>query len=220
LLKTGSFSSIVATGLVAVAVACSSGGDSSSDSQSNSGENTPAATATQSASSGGGGSTDLSAVARAYANLKSYKIDMVIEAPGQGRTQARAELVAPDRMHLTMSLASQGEVEIILIGTDSYVKVGNSWTRQSIPGLDAASVFDADEIASDIENLQKDATRGSTATVNGKACQIYTSTIAGGSFETCIADNLPQRMFYESAGSKVTIVFSDFNANITISPPV
>jgi hypothetical protein len=66
-----------------------------------------------------------------------------------------------------------------------------------------------------------DAKKGGTETVEGKRCQIYTHTSPGtGTLEYCIADNLIVRVVLQNAGTKTTITFTDYNANIEIKAPI
>lgn len=155
-----------------------------------------------------------------FAKVKSFRATMKVEAGGQTQ-EGSMEVVLPDKMHLKMTVAGQ-QVEMIMIGTDTYTKVGGSWTKMTVPGMDAAAL-DIDDLSKDFQEASTSsaAQKGGTDTVNGKRCQIYTITETdGGKTELCIADGLPLRVVIQSSDSKVTMTFSDFNANIEIKAPI
>jgi hypothetical protein len=166
---------------------------------------------------GGGGSSEVAAVATAYAGVRSYRATVVVEAPGAPAQQIQSEIVLPDRFHITVA----GGLELIIIGGDTYTKLGTTWSRQSIPGT--TSLFDPRTIAQAVQSFTAaGATRGGTTTVGSVNCTLYTFTTAAGSQEVCVgSNNLPVRIVSTATGgAKTTVTFSDFNANITISPPI
>jgi hypothetical protein len=179
--------------------------------------------ATGGAPSGGQASgNDLGAMADSFAKVKSYRATYLLESPGAPAQEGKMEVVAPDKNHMTF-----GALEIIKIGSDSYYKIGPTWTKTAAAGSNTPG-FDADSVGRTMSNLKSSgAVKGATATVNGKTCQLYTFTsgtpTAGtpaSSYETCIADNLPLRVVSQSGGTKTTITFSDYNANIEIKAPI
>jgi hypothetical protein len=152
-------------------------------------------------------------VVTGYKAVRSYRAKMELEAAGT-KQEINIEVVAPDKFRMVIP----GGLEIIMIGNDTYTKIGTAWTKTSgASGLG----FDPNSIGTTIDSVQSaNATRGATASVNGKTCQIYTYTAAGASQEMCVADGLPLRVISTSGTSKTTITFSDYNASITINAPI
>ena len=160
-------------------------------------------------------SNELAGITDGFAKVKSYRATMLIESPGAPAQEGKMEVVAPDKQHLIL-----GGFEMIKIGNDTYVKIGPSWTKTPSTGAGTPG-FDVDGVNKSVGNLKTSgAVKGSTASVNGKTCQLYTSTSPTGSSETCIADGLPLRVVSTSGGAKTTITFSDYNANIEIKAPI
>jgi hypothetical protein len=233
---------ILSAALVLLAVACSGGDKKESASSTPSGAGAapqptsspapsaqPSATspasgaqATPSAAGGGIADAELSRIASAVGMLRSFRSQVSVEAGGT-KYDAQLEWVAPNRQRVLINGAAfgaPGTVEMITIGADVYMKLGSTWTRQAIPG---GTGFDANAVANIVEavkSLGSNAVKGGTATVTGKTCQIYTVKSGNSSNEYCIADNLPLRVVTESPGSKLTITFSDYNANIDIRAPI
>jgi hypothetical protein len=230
LIRKHSLWAIMATPLVVLLLGCS-GGDEDSDptptmsaggATQTTATSPAAATGTSTPAAGGGGATnELAGIAGAYAQVRSFRAQMVLEAPGAPAQQASLEVIQPDRQHITYSAGGLGNIEVILIGTDAYYKVGPApWTRQAVSGINL-QLFDPKTINSTVQGLQQaGATRGATATVSGRTCQIYTFTTQGASQELCIADNLPLRIISTAGGVKTTITFSDYNASFQIQPPI
>jgi hypothetical protein len=104
--------------------------------------------------------------------------------------------------------------------SDVYTKLGPSWSRQSLPGGGGFDPNTLNQMVEALKNLGNGSVKGATATVNGKTCQIYTTRSGPATNEFCVADNLPLRIISESAGTKMTIVFADYNTNIAINAPI
>jgi len=221
--------------LVLLLAACSSGSDdeapSDNGSSGTSGGSTPVAQPTTAApgaqptpqaTGGSTGGGEFGPIANAVSALRSFRAQVTTEAGGS-KLDVQLEWVAPNRQHITLngaSLGIPGNVEMITIGSDVYTKLGPSWTRQSLPGGGGFDPNTLNQMVEAVKNLGNSAVKGATATVNGKSCQIYTARSGTATNEFCIADNLPLRIVSESAGTKMTIVFADYNANININPPI
>ncbi|MPZ50308.1 MAG: hypothetical protein GEU75_13590 [Dehalococcoidia bacterium] len=169
-----------------------------------------------------GANAEITAIVSAFSSVRSVRAEVLIETTGAPNQAMTIEAVLPDKYHITTSAAGTADAafELILIGADSYIKVGPTWTKQSLPGQ-ASALFDFRTISTSVEALQASGvTKAGTANVGGKTCQLYTVTSASGSQEICVADNLPLRIVSQSGGVKTTLTFSDFNANINIVPPI
>lgn len=184
----------------------------------------PTATRAAGGQTSGGASgpnSELAGLIDAYAKVKSLRAQIVIETTGTPKLEGTLEMVLPDKFHMTFAAGAvpgAGALEIIVIGSDTYLKIGPTWTKQA--GL-GGQPFDAKSVSGAVAGLQPaNATKGGTATVSGKTCQLYTTTSATGSQEICVADGLPLRIVSQSSGSKTTLTFSDYNANIDIRAPI
>lgn len=155
-----------------------------------------------------------------FAKVKSFRATMKVEAGGQTQ-EGSMEVVLPDKMHVKMTVAGQ-QVEMIMIGADTYTKFGDNWMKMTLPGMEETAI-DVDDLSKDFQEASTSsaAQKGGTDTVNGKRCQVYTITEpSGDKTELCMADGLPLRVVIQSSDSKVTMTFSDFNANIEIKAPI
>ncbi len=210
--------------LLALTVAC--GGDKKKTTDSN----TPSAQATSAPqgtsrpqattpSGSTGGADEAKKVTEAFGKVRSYRAKMTIEAQGQ-KQEGTYEFVAPDRLHITMTIPGAGSIETISIGNDSYTKIGNSWTKS--PGAGFGASFDPKQVQSGVNDLSTaGATKSGSDTVEGKKCDVWTLKTAASEVQYCItSDSLPLRVVSSAAGSKVTIIFTDYNANIEIKAPI
>jgi hypothetical protein len=135
------------------------------------------------------------------------------------------DFVPPDRYQLTSSTGGITRV----IGDETFAFANNAWTRLAdYSGTDYAG-FDhffnpklMSQLAKEIGGTATVA-KGSTDTVNGKSCQMYTLTVisTGNTTEVCIADKYPARLVYHTGKLDTVATFSDINGNVQIDrPPV
>ena len=170
-------------------------------------------------------------MAEALAAAKSYRMTITTtNAPsGQSGTFV-VDIVKPDRMHTTMDMGGQ-KFETIEIGTTSYVKVGSTWrklTTTANPATSAALLSnDPQKLMDQMTTSQKDGslTKGTLDNVDGTACQNWVWTAAAGSSSKsngtiCIGvhNNLPVQ--FKTSDGTVVAKYSDWNAPISIQPPI
>jgi hypothetical protein len=149
-------------------------------------------------------------------NLKSYRLKVIIESGGQ-TMETLYEFVQPDRFHMVSSLA-----EMIVIGNDTYMKVGDTWTK--MPSSEGVET-EAAEFRVKEENILEARLEGSED-VDGVPCQkyVYTAKIGDNpSIEVTtwigVEDGLPRKIVTEMEDTTITQLLYDFNADITIEPP-
>ena len=179
----------------------------------------PTATTTPTPASGGRAVDEESVkrMAAAWAAAKSYRIKVEGAEGGQTITM-QMEFVRPDREHISMSMGDLGAIEVIRIGSDSYLKQGpGPWTK--VPGQAAAPVgVDPQSMVNSFnEDVKKGnvVTKGGLGLVDGAPCQEW--NFKEGSI--CLgSDSLPRQM--KAKDGTMTMTFSDWNGNITISPPL
>jgi hypothetical protein len=173
-----------------------------------------------SSSGSGGGNVSGNELAALYTNFakqKSFRGTITVSGGSAQGQQITMEFVQPDKAHITMNGGPTGSVELISIGTDSYIKIAGTWTKQ--PGT-GTKLFDTNTLSDSIKEAEKTSvTKGGTDTVNGKKCQIYTTSTTT---ELCVAYGLPLRVVSKGTGSSgnTTIIFSDFGSNIDIKAPI
>jgi hypothetical protein len=163
-----------------------------------------------------GGQADLLRVADSFSGVRSFRALITVESDGE-KEEGRIEVVLPDRFRLEM-----GGVQMISIGNDFWINVGGTWMKQAGAGFGASIGFTPAEMRAGIAALATlpNVTRGGTDTVGGRRCQIYRVTEDDETTEICVDDsNLPLRVVSTSDGEKSTVIFTDFNANISIQPP-
>lgn len=181
---------------------------------------TPASTPTANAATSGAavGADEVLRVASAWSRVKSFRI----KSDTTGNGQFLGEFVLPDRSHFTITANSQ-TIEVIRIGPDTYTKINGQWTKQ--PGVASAITTDPVKLVSDFSASQqagKKVTKGHTKTVNGVQCQDWIITSASGANESSICIGLQDQLPYQasSANGKAVVDFYDYNAPITINPPI
>jgi hypothetical protein len=148
-------------------------------------------------------------------SLKSYRAKVIIETEGQ-TMETLYELVLPDRFHMISDFA-----EMIVIGDDMYMKVGDTWTK--VPGGGAGT--EVPEVGVTEEDILEARLEGSED-VDGVPCQKYVYTAQVGDNPPIevtawigVEDGLPHKIVTEMEGTTVTQILYDFNADITIEAP-
>lgn len=141
-----------------------------------------------------------------------------------GTQETNLEVVLPDRFRMTSK-----QMELIMIGKTVYVKVGNQWQKVAMPkGIDL-SLADPKKfeenlgVTTDVKLVGTELLDGTptfvyqyTTTIKGPPAQKFTSKVWIG-----VSDNLPRKLESEpKAGQKTTVIYYDYNANITINPPI
>lgn len=215
---------LIAAPALALAVAC--GGNDDTDSSqaaptatmpAQAAATQPSGQATQPSGQAGAAVNDLERMAQAFAQVRSFRAQVIIESGGT-REEIKMEAVLPDRFRIEMA-----GFQAINIGDDLWLNIGGTWMQQ--PGLGGAIPLTPSEIQDSIDELLTNSavTRRGTDTVGGVPCQIIVVSegIAAEETEMCVAqNNLPLRFVYLGANDKTTILFTDFNANITINRPI
>jgi hypothetical protein len=175
----------------------------------------PAATEAPAAPSGDAKSI-IAASAANLKSLKSYRAKIIVEKEGQ-TMETLYEHVLPDKFHSVSDFA-----EMIGIGNDLYMKAGDTWTKMPGAGAGAAMA----EVGVTEDQILEARLEGSED-VEGVPCQKYVYTAKVGDNPpieiTCwisVEDSLPYKVVTEMEGTTVTQVLYDFNADITIEPPV
>ena len=223
--------------IAGLAIACGGGSKSGSDQgikidqATNDNNGTPGAAipvATLSAAptpSGVPASADeVSSLASNFGKVKSFKA--TIAQTGTASLQGSIEYQSPDKVHVVVGSGATGQ-EIICVGDSIYFKRGSAAWQKAPPGsatcLGQLGPTNPQELAKGINAAAADKTlnKGSTETVAGKKCQVYSQSLPNGaSFEMCVLDGLPLRLISKDAAQSVTIIFSDIDKPIDIKAPI
>jgi hypothetical protein len=174
---------------------------------------------------------DVRQVAEAWSAARSYR--MVGQLPASGGQPAATidvQVVKPDRQHVRLWVGSQA-LEVIRVGSDSYTNLAGLWTRtpaEALPPLDVLT--NPDEMVTGFDEQLRAGvtyTKGSTETVEGVPCQQWVRSGPGGGASdevdsACIgtADHLPRQVKGTTDGRPITVTFTDWDAPISIEPPV
>jgi hypothetical protein len=167
---------------------------------------------------------DIKAMAQAWANIKSYRVTAESNDPASPATLIM-EIVRPDRAHTKISAGGKS-FETVVIGKDVFVNLTGKWTKttmDSAPQVDLFGSPQATEERIDKTIQEGDSlTKGALSTVDGQPCQEwnYQSKDGKDSVTVCVglANNLPLQI--KTSNPKGTMKFSDWNAPITIEPPI
>ncbi len=150
----------------------------------------------------------------AFGKLTSYHV--TVTARGH---EIDGDVVNPGKMHVTA-----GPAEIIVIGKTSYVKVGSSWHEFTIPGMDR--MFAPLTYAQNLGTHRADivVTDLGEKTVDGTLLHAYSVRTS--------ADDKPATVYVDASGTMrrvevsstegglAVVTFSNFNAPVTIAPPI
>ena len=185
---------------------------------------------------------DVTKAMRASLAAKSYRSRMVTSSSSGSNRTMTAEVVAPDRMHMTMEMDMPGrgavKRETIIIGKETYVRVGDApWQKDPMGMGDLLSQF-RDPKAIDAIAEKAQVKYLGTDTLNGAPMLVYQYTIKDllgpgkdGVSKIWIGatDSLQHQIESESdvdplntgkmIHSKVTGTFYDYNADIKIETP-
>ena len=68
----------------------------------------------------------------AFAQARSYHATMTMAGGPMGEMKSDMDYVAPDRFRMTMTMGGQ-PMEVIMIGSESYMKMGGQWMKNPAP---------------------------------------------------------------------------------------
>ena len=185
---------------------------------------------------------DVTKAMRASIEAKSYRSRIVTSSSNGSDRTMTAEIVAPDRMRMTMEMNMPGrgavKRETVMIGKESYIRVGDApWQKDPMGMGDLLSQFRDPKLIDAIAEKAEVKYVG-TDTLEGKPMLVYQYTIKDllgpgkdGISKVWIGatDSLQHQLVSESdidplntgkmIHSKVTVTFYDYNADIKIETP-
>lgn len=184
--------------------------------------------------SGGGTATagadpkeDITQAAKKFIALPAFSAKM--EGMGQTEIKSQVDYVAPDRFHVTYLGGTGAGMEMIIIGSQSYMKPGGgSWNK--VPG-DAKSIPTLrDSFTEEGLKTLTDVKFEGEETTDGKAAMVYSyknvTPVGNNPFTSKIwidkVSGLPMKIYveYPNGVLKNMTVKYDTESPITIEPPI
>jgi len=178
------------------------------------------------ASSGGDPTVELKAASRKFMDLKSFSAKM--EGVGQTEIKSQVDFIAPDRFHVLYLGGTGAGMELIYVGSDSFMKSGGKWTK--MPG-DAKSIPNLRDSFTE-EGLKSltDVKFDGEETIDGKPALVYTyknvTPVGNYPFTSkswiSKSTGLPIKIYVEYSNGmlKNMTVNYDTESPITIEPPI
>ncbi|MFL6468288.1 MAG: hypothetical protein ACJ72Z_10065 [Pyrinomonadaceae bacterium] len=169
---------------------------------------------------------DIIAASRKFIDLKSFSAKM--EGIGQTEIKSEVDYVAPDRYHITYLGGTGAGMELIMIGSQSYMKTGGKWNKmpgdaKSIPNLRDSFTEEGLKTLTDVKFDGDD-------TLDAQPALVYSyknQTIVGNfPFTSKIwigkSSGLPMRIFveYSNGALKNMTVNYDTVSPVTIEAPI
>ncbi len=183
-------------------------------------------------SAGGGASGgsdprgDVVAAAQKFIALKSFSAKM--EGMGQTEIKSQVDYLAPDRYHMSYLGGTGAGMEMIMIGSDSYMKAGGRWIKT--PGNASAIPTLRDSFTEEGLKSLKDVKFEGAETLDGKPALVYTysNVTPKGDypFNSKIwvgkDSGLPMKVYvtYSNGVLKEMTVNYDTESPVTIEPPI
>jgi hypothetical protein len=164
-----------------------------------------------------------------YRAVMRHEPSVVNPTPGSSRPplvapeplDAVAEVEGKD-LHIRVRLTALGDIDYIKIGASDYTNVGGAWTSDLVPGIDYATLRQAD--IRPVLNLLTLIPSGKTDVVEGKACELFDGVPiqvgeGGTRYSVCVADDLPLRLVAQAFQTKTVITLTSFNEKFDIRAP-
>lgn len=163
-----------------------------------------------------------------FLDLPYFSADL--DGEGTGAVNAKVQYQAPDRYRITTSLPSgNSSVEMVMIGKDTYMRIGSKW--QTMPGAGAGSqmrsmidVFNEKnfELLKEVKYVGEDSVNGTTAYKYTYDSNLptggspFTSTVWIGK-----SSGLPMKIYveYRSGSLKNVTVNYDTDTGVSIEKP-
>lgn len=186
---------------------------------------------------------DLKKAFTAQLAAKTFRARMEMSLAPKG-THNEMEFVSPDRFHVSIigPPLMQGRSirqEMIIVGKDTFTKTGDmAWQKTTMDSDDAtmattigemAKQFRSEDVAQRMMKYEEVKFVGAD-TLEGQPVRVYQYKLKSAQGQTTgkiwisASDDLPRKIEQESgsetARSKLTTTYYDYNANINIEPPV
>jgi hypothetical protein len=169
---------------------------------------------------------DIIAASRKFIDLKFFSAKM--EGVGQTEIKSQVDYVAPDRYHVKYLGGNAAGMEMIMIGSQSYMKTGGKWSKmpgdaKSIPNLRDSFTEEGLRTLTDVKFESGD-------TIDGKPALVYSyknvTPVGDYPFTSKIwigkDTGLPMKIFVEYSNGmlKHMTVNYDTETPVTIEAPI
>ena len=155
------------------------------------------------------------------------ELSAIVDGEGKLAIRKDVKFVAPDRYHIKFDDATGAHVEMISIGSETYIKDGDAWNK--FPGKDSPTSTFRYSFTDEAMKSVSDAKFEGEETINGKAAFVYTYKLVTvvGNFPTTQklwidqSSGLPIKAVAEYTNSQektLTTVF-DTETPVSIEPP-
>jgi hypothetical protein len=166
----------------------------------------------------------LTRIFRGWAGVKSFRAKITVTPTTGAATETDLDVVMPDRFHVVSK-----QLEAIAIAGTYYVKLAGQWQKIALPKTIDLSFADLKKIeaelgaSSDVKLIGPEVLDGTPTLVYQYTTTTTTpiSTTTTSKVWVAVADQLPRRMeSVAKSGTKTTVIYYDYNAAITIEPPI
>ncbi len=173
------------------------------------------------------GITGLDQIAQSWQSLKSYKMTVKVYSNGASTpdVSGTVEVTTPDKTHSVITVSGQN-LETITIGDTTYLKLAGTWQKAPAGTTDGIPSLTGDSLLSSLGTPEANSgslTKTGEDTINGVKCDVYTYKLSDTTTSTIWVgqkDQLPYKITSEVDTTKTEILFSDFNTDFNIQPPM
>jgi len=170
---------------------------------------------------------DVIAASKKFIELKAFSAKM--EGVGQNEIKSQVDYAAPDRFHVKYLAGTGAGMEMIMIGDQTYMKTGDSWSKMPSSGNSSVPTLRDSFTEEGLKTLSDVKFEGSD-TVDGKQALIYSykNVTPKGDFpftsKMWVAKDtgLPMKIYVEYSNGvlKNMTVNYDTESPVTIDPPI
>jgi outer membrane lipoprotein-sorting protein len=170
---------------------------------------------------------DVIAASKKFIDLKSFSAKM--EGVGQTEIKSQVDYAAPDRFHVKYLAGTGAGMEMIVIGNESFMKTGNSWSKMPGSGNSSVPTLRDSFTEEGLKTLTDVKFEGSD-TVDGKPALIYSykNVTPKGDFPFTSKmwvskdTGLPMKIYVEYSNGvlKNMTVNYDTESPVSIEPPI
>ncbi len=170
---------------------------------------------------------DVIAASKRFIDLKSFSAKM--DGVGQTEIKSQVDYVAPDRFHVKYLAGTGAGMELIMIGDQSFMKTGNSWSKMPSSGNSSVPTL-RDSFTEEGLKTLTDVKFDGSDTIDGKPALIYSykNVTPKGDFPFTAKmwvgkdSGLPMKIYaeYPNGVLKNMTVNYDTESPVTIEPPI
>lgn len=177
---------------------------------------------------GDGKRVDLSYLDATWDKVNSYRIQVKMKAPeiGEDGQDMVVEVIKPNKYR--MAFMQDGmSIEMIAIDDKTWMKMGDSWMElPGQQGMNEFMPFEPEESLDDVTAPDATVVEVGTETIDGVDCRVYevTAEVEGEQVTSKIwvgkDDQLPRKMVSAMGDFSMELLFSGYNGDFDIQPPM